>query len=127
MKDSNIKKKLQLKIDPGTAANRLKKELLFKYIRKAGDNYCFQCGAEIETSDELSVEHKIPWLDSKDPIELFFNLENIAFSHLDCNVKAARPKKSKDEHGAQYRYQKGCRCEECKKAHALNNKNWRNK
>lgn len=56
----NIKKKEQLKIDPGTAFSRLKKTLLFKYIKKAGDNYCFQCGAEIGTVDELSVEHKVP-------------------------------------------------------------------
>ena len=116
-----------MKIDPGTASSRLKKELLFKYVKKAGDNYCFQCGTEIETTDELSVEHKIPWLDSNDPVELFFNLENIAFSHLECNIKAARPKKAKEGHGNQYRYQKGCRCVECRKAHALNNKQWRNK
>ena len=39
----------------------------------------------------LSIEHKIPWLDSDNPKELFFNLEkNIAFSHLSCNISAAR-------------------------------------
>jgi len=125
MKISRIKKKEQLKIDPSTAAARLRKELLFKYVKKAGDNYCFQCGAEIENVDELSIEHKVPWLDSEDPIELFFNLGNIAFSHLECNVRAARPKKPKNKHGTQYKYMTGCRCDECKQAHAENNKKWR--
>src|SRR5690348_14699814 len=84
------KKNKQLGIDFGTATSRLKKELLFKYIKKAGDNFCFQCGAEIETVDEMSVEHKVPWLDSEDPTKLFFNLGNIAFSHLSCNIKSRR-------------------------------------
>ena len=38
--------------------------------------------------DEFSVEHKIPWLDSDDPIGLFFSLDNIAFSHHSCNSGA---------------------------------------
>lgn len=40
--------------------------------------------------DELSIEHKTPWLDSEDPKALFFDLNNIAFSHLSCNVSAAK-------------------------------------
>ena len=114
MQKSNNKKKEQLNMPLGTAANRLKKELLFKYVKKAGDNFCFQCGAEIENSDQLSVEHKIPYLDSKDPIDLFFNLENIAFSHIKCNVGAARRHYSKC--GTTNKYTKGCRCLECTNA-----------
>jgi hypothetical protein len=125
MKGGKLDKKKQLKIDPGTASSRLKKEILFKYVKKAGDNFCFQCGSEIENSYEMSVEHKTPWLHSGDPLGLFFDLDNIAFSHLDCNVKAARPKKI--THGTQYRYCSGCRCDECKNAHALNNKKWRDR
>jgi hypothetical protein len=118
-----LKKNKQLGIDAGTAASRLRKELLFKYIRKAGDNYCFQCGAEIETTDELSVEHKVPWLDSEDPIEMFFNLENIAFSHLKCNIGARRGKRS--SHGILRSYMNGCRCNECKKANSEQQKKYR--
>lgn len=40
--------------------------------------------------DNFSIEHKIPWLDSDDPVDLFFNLENIDFSHLLCNSAAKR-------------------------------------
>src|SRR5690349_16897208 len=122
---TQVKKKEQLKIDPSTASSRLKKELLFKYVRKAGDNFCFQCGAEIETSDELSVEHKIPWLNSENPVELFFNLENIAFSHLNCNISVAR--KIHANHGTHKRYVSGCRCDKCKEKQKIDRRNWRNK
>ena len=84
------KKSEQLGMNPGTASNRLKKMLLWKYIIEVAANYCFQCGDTIENIDELSIEHKQPWLDSDDSIGLFFNLDNIAFSHLSCNVGAKR-------------------------------------
>lgn len=90
MSDSNIKKSKQLGMPIGTATNRLKKQILFNLIKKANENFCFQCGAEIENVNELSIEHKIPWLDSEKPLDLFFNLDNIAFSHLSCNAGAAR-------------------------------------
>lgn len=118
-KDKKIK---QLGIDPATAASRLKKEILFHYIKKAGENYCHQCGVEIINSLELSIEHKIPWLDSDDPNKLFFDLDNIAFSHLSCNISAARkPMKGivTSEHGTISRYSIGCRCDICKESMKL--------
>lgn len=75
----------------GTASNKLKKSLMFSMIVKLELDICFQCGRKINTCDEMSVEHKIPWLHSKDPKALFFSLDNIAFSHLKCNIGAARP------------------------------------
>jgi HNH endonuclease len=109
------KKRDQLGIDPGTATSRLKKGLLFKYVKLANDNFCYRCGEEIDNAEELSVEHKIPWLDSKDPISLFFDLDNVSFSHLSCNIKAARrPTKGKLKHPSNESYKRGCRCDECK-------------
>ncbi len=91
MKDNNNKKKAtQLGMPPGTAANRLKKNLLFRFIQKLGLDKCFQCKEIIETVDEMSIEHKEPWLDSDNPKDKFFDLDNIAFSHLKCNIGAAR-------------------------------------
>lgn len=45
--------------------------------------------------DTFSIEHKVPWLHSENPLELYFSLDNISFSHYLCNVKAGRkpPKK----------------------------------
>lgn len=88
MTNGNRKKTEQLGMPHGTATGRLKKNLMFQMMHKLGLNNCYQCGKSIDTSGELSVEHKIPWLDSEDPVGLFFDLDNIAFSHLSCNVAA---------------------------------------
>lgn len=67
----------------GTACNKLRKLLLYTYVKKAGDNVCYVCKNYIETVDEFSIEHKTPWEGISD--DLFWDLENIAFSHLKCN------------------------------------------
>lgn len=96
---TNTKKSQQLGMPLGTASAKLRKSILFHLIKESRRNICYQCGEEIKCEDELSIEHKIPWLDSNNPKELFFSLENIAFSHLKCNIGAARhPKTVKDTH-----------------------------
>lgn len=80
------KRKAQLLGEPhGTCSARLRKALLFKYLRMAGEDVCFKCGFRIESDTHLSIDHKIPWQSSEDPKRLFFDLENVAFSHLACN------------------------------------------
>ena len=119
MNINNHKKNEQLGMPFGTANNRLRKIVLFELLKKHGENICFQCGNIIESVDELSLEHKVPWLNSENPQNFFFNLENIGFSHLCCNVGARRYKES--EHGTYKRYSKyKCRCDLCKKANADN-------
>lgn len=78
-------------MNPSTASNRLKKMLLFEFAKQLDKDVCHQCCKKIEKIEEFSVEHKEPWLDSEDPQGLYFDLDNIAFSHLHCNVKASRP------------------------------------
>ena len=112
MKNSNIKKQKQLGMPIGTASGKLKKNLLFLLVKQLDKNYCYQCGAMIETADELSIEHKTPWLDSEDPKGLYFNLDNIAFSHLTCNCGAARQTKPLI-HPSWSAYKAGCRCRGC--------------
>lgn len=91
-------------------------------LKKFDLNFCHQCGLKIENVDELSVEHKTPWLDSEDPVKNFFDLDNIAFSHLSCNSAAARRKPA--QHPSRTAYKNGCRCTECIKANAEYSKNW---
>lgn len=82
------KKKQQLGMNPSTASNRLVKDLLWNFVQKEG-NECFHCKQPMDRST-FSIEHKTPWLDSETPIELFFDIDNISFSHLSCNASNAR-------------------------------------
>jgi len=82
--NTNEAKALVLGMPAGTAQHQLRKSILFKYVRLAGDHFCYKCGAEIETIDEFSIEHKEPWFSSNAP-DLFWDLDNIAFSHVRCN------------------------------------------
>lgn len=88
--DRSQKKRDKLGMDAGTASNRLKKAIMFDMACKLRLNICYHCQVEITNVDLFSVEHKIPWLNSETPKELFFDLNNIAFSHLFCNIEAAR-------------------------------------
>jgi hypothetical protein len=90
----------QLGMSYGNACHRLRCLLLFKYVKKAGENFCFVCGEEIKTYDEFSIEHKIPWLHNGS--DLFWDFGNIAFSHRWCN----KP----------HRQRSGFTKEQCKKA-----------
>ena len=47
-------------MDPGTAANRLRKSILFSFAKRLDLNWCYQCGCEIkdinkarETADKM--------------------------------------------------------------------------
>ncbi len=81
---SGARKSAFLGIPHGTASHRLRKLILFHLLQKHGENFCFRCSREIETVGELSIEHKLPW--EGVAIELFWSIDNIAFSHLNCNV-----------------------------------------
>ena len=85
---SNARKTAFLGIPHGTASNRLRKLILFNLLQKHGENTCFKCSRLIETAEELSIEHKEPWEGVS--VELFWDMENIAFSHLRCNKNHRR-------------------------------------
>lgn len=104
------KKAVQLGMNPSTASNRLVKDILFSLIVETKRDYCHVCGDKILRND-FSIEHKIPWLDSEDPQKLFFDLDNIAFSHLKCNIASSR--KTLAPCGTVSAYQRGCRCRPC--------------
>ena len=110
------KKARQLGMNPSTASNRLVKDVLFSLIVKSGQNKCHQCGNEM-CREDFSIEHKTPWLDSENPLELYFDLDNISFSHRNCNVDARR--KTYAPCGTVTKYNNGCRCDECKEAKSL--------
>lgn len=84
--NSNERKSALLGEPFGTAGARLRKILLFEAIGRLGERNCYRCGFEIETVEEFSIEHKQSWMNSSNPKEMFFSLDNISFSHLFCNV-----------------------------------------
>jgi hypothetical protein len=84
-----MKKHQQLGMNAGTASHRLVKDILFRFVVEAGHT-CFRCGGAL-TRESFSIEHKEAWLDSADPKAMFFDQNNIAFSHLGCNARAKRP------------------------------------
>ena len=116
-KNGNKKKDTQLGMAHGTANSKLRKMLLFKYVTACKENICFRCGNVIDNIDNFSIDHKKDWLDSEDPVGLYFSLDNIAFSHLNCNINNSKegPHPRPRNHGRTL-YSAGCRCEICYKA-----------
>lgn len=92
---SKTKKAQQLGMNPSTAQQRLVKDLLWEHV--ASHTPCHRCGGDM-SRDTFSIEHLVPWLDSEDPVGLFFDLENVGFSHLACNVGASRVYRTSPEH-----------------------------
>lgn len=83
-------KSKQLGMNFSTASLKLKKQMMFSMIQKCGMDTCYRCGQKIENVDEMTIEHKLPWLHSENPVELYFDFDNIAFSHDECNYSEKR-------------------------------------
>lgn len=84
MDNSNAIRTQQLGMPWGTANAKLRKMILWTLLLKLGGNNCFKCEKPIETIEELSIEHKQPWQGVS--ADLFWDMNNIAFSHLRCNT-----------------------------------------
>ena len=117
------RKTKQLGINPGTATHRLLKDILFDFVIKS-EHRCHRCNGEL-TRESFSIEHITPWLDSDNPTELFFSLDNIAYSHLKCNVGARRRYSVPIPHGTRNGYSRGCRCKECTSEMSRKKADWR--
>lgn len=81
---SNEKKYATLGMPYGTANGRLRKNILFHLLKKHNENVCVRCCQPILVVEDLSIEHIKPWEGIS--ADLFWDLENVAFSHLSCNV-----------------------------------------
>lgn len=103
----------------GTAANKLRKLLLFDMAGRLGKLNCYRCNKPIETVEEFSIDHIQDWEYSNSPKDLFLDVKNIAFSHFICNINSSnrsRASLKKWTHGIANTYKKGCRCDLCRKA-----------
>tara|TARA_X000001388_G_C2164673_1_gene97515 strand:+ start:33 stop:617 length:585 start_codon:yes stop_codon:yes gene_type:complete len=97
-----------LGMNKSTAMNRLRKMVMFEMMKKLGMDRCYQCKFLIKDVSELSLEHIKPWI-WKDK-NLFWDMDNIAFSHLACNSSAGQ---IKTPCGSYAKYLRGCRCRIC--------------
>lgn len=80
--------KKQLGMNPSTASHRLLKDILWSFIART-NFLCYHCAGRM-TREDFSIEHKKPWLGTENPREMYFDLDNISFSHQKCNYAAAR-------------------------------------
>jgi hypothetical protein len=88
--ETNNEKRSRLLGQPyGTATSKLRKMLLFQSVKMLGADRCYRCENPIVNIDEFSIEHMISWQGAANPREAFFDLSNITYSHLSCNVAAS--------------------------------------
>jgi hypothetical protein len=73
------KKTEQLGMSYGKANNILVRNIIWKFILQLNLNSCHHCKKEM-TRENFTIEHIEPWLDSEDPVDLFFN-DNLGEMH----------------------------------------------
>lgn len=90
MSTHSQEKTKQLGLNFSTACGRLRKILLFSLAVELNRNVCYRCNRLIGSVDDFTIDHIIPWMYSEKPNELFFDIDNIAFSHGTCNSSHSR-------------------------------------
>jgi hypothetical protein len=88
MRQCNNRKTEQLGMPIGTASHRLRKRVLYGLLVRLDEAVCYRCSLPITCAEDLSLDHKRPWLDVDSA--LFWDESNVAFSHKKCN-RADRP------------------------------------
>lgn len=119
--ENNAKKSEQLGMNHSTASHRLVKDILWSLLVSSNQHACYKCGSTMDRSN-FSIEHKVPWLDSEDPRGLYFDLKNVSFSHLKCNIGSRRSYDPKHPCGTLRSYKNGCHCVSCTAANAESNR-----
>lgn len=112
MNSESKKNAKKLGVSLGTASSILKKRLLFCFVKKLGLDICYRCEKKIIDITKFSIEHKKGWRFAENPRKIFFDLDNIAFSHISCNSRAKK-------HNRKY-FSK----EEVREAQAIEKANW---
>ncbi len=77
------RQKRDLGMAPSTARDKLMRKIIFRHIEKEG-TVCYRCGEPLEL-DTFSIEHIKPWRNEEDAIDIYFDLDNVTYSHKKCN------------------------------------------
>ncbi len=80
----NNKAESQLRMNPRTASHRLNRNIVISLLAETNRDKCLRCSCLLN-HDTWSVEHLEEWLDSPNPVESFFRLDNIGFVCKTCN------------------------------------------
>lgn len=86
----------QLGLNTRTASHKLNKMILVSLLYETGRCTCLRCNTPLAT-DNVSIEHVEEWLDASDPVERFFNLDNIEFVCKSCNSIYHRTKSEMED------------------------------
>lgn len=119
---TNERRAQQLGMPYGTACARLRKALLFQMAQQLDKDVCVRCQESIDSIDDFTIEHIEPWYERDEA--LFWDLENIGFSHAKCNLPHRRSGPTA-KHGQPMMYRRGCRCETCKEWKKADNEKYR--
>ena len=97
---------------------------MFSLVQKLELQYCYRCNERIENYKVLSIDHIKSWLHVS--TDLFWDIDNIAFSHLSCN-SATSSAATRIKHPSSSSYSAGCRCNACRKCKSMYEKyrRWR--
>lgn len=90
---------------------------------------CAKCGS----IDGLEVDHIDPSHKTMNPTRFWsraastvaVELENCQVLCSECHLQKTCDEMARADHGANSRYQSGCRCRECKAAHTMASREWR--
>ena len=80
----------QLGMTLGKARNVLYAKMLLHYAKESGNDFCSKCNQPIDLPSEVSLDHIIPWRNSEQATELYFDINNVSLAHKKCN-KVDRP------------------------------------
>ncbi len=88
----NNRKKEQLGMNTTTAKTRLLRLITLNLLRRLGEDKCYVCKQAL-TIEDFSIEHIKDWLSIDS--NLFWDIDNIAFSHVLCNKLKQESKNKK--------------------------------
>ena len=80
-RSADLKAGITLGISWGKATARLNNMILFKLVQETNRDICYRCGQKISCPTDLSRDHKTDWTTAEE----YWDLDNIAFSHKQCN------------------------------------------
>lgn len=87
--EARVKYEKQLGMDLGTAQHRLRKQVLFRLVKETCGIKCYRCSKDM-SEDDFTLDHKVAWRNSPKAEALFWDSDNVAWSHSVCNTQASR-------------------------------------